>query len=293
MSGCSTLDRAYKQEVTWTNAPVVHVVTNTVVVTNMVPPVVERTNVVFVTNALSGAVTGYAVREPVVTNLVAKVVTNFVPVFMTNPVQVPVTNLVSKPGAVTAIAAAGSIVNTVAPGFGSVLALALGGLYHGYRQVWNRKVNEVLIQGIETARAILTTTPLGPAAEAQFVKWLMEHQKEPGVFTTVLGLVEQLSDNPAVRLPAQEIAERVRQVQQQQQRGTGQAAAVAARRGCGWFEIARAYLEGCRLGFEIRPDSAGRLVDIKQSPGTIIAAVHTGKGRHPGARSSSLRRPTR
>jgi hypothetical protein len=28
LSGCSTLDRAYKQEVTWTNAPVVQVVTN-------------------------------------------------------------------------------------------------------------------------------------------------------------------------------------------------------------------------------------------------------------------------
>ncbi len=49
-SGCSTLDRAYKQEVVWTNAPVVHVFTNTVVVTNTVPVVTERTNVVYVTN---------------------------------------------------------------------------------------------------------------------------------------------------------------------------------------------------------------------------------------------------
>ena len=53
-SGCSTLDRAYKQEVTWTNAPVVQVFTNTVVVTNTVPVVTERTNVVYVTNAVSG-----------------------------------------------------------------------------------------------------------------------------------------------------------------------------------------------------------------------------------------------
>src|SRR5512141_384395 len=90
LSGCSTLDRACKQDVTWTNAPVVHVFTNTVVVTNTVPIVTERTNVVFVTNAISGTVAGYAVREQVATNLVTAMVTNFVPVFMTNLVQVPI-----------------------------------------------------------------------------------------------------------------------------------------------------------------------------------------------------------
>ena len=71
----------YKQEVTWTNAPVVQVFTNTVVVTNTVPLVMERTNVVYVTNAATGAVSGYVAREPVATNLVTAVVTNFVPVF--------------------------------------------------------------------------------------------------------------------------------------------------------------------------------------------------------------------
>ncbi len=221
-SGCSTLDRtAYQQEVTWTNAPVVHVFTNTVVVTNTVPVVTERTNVVFVTNAVSGAVSGYAVREPVATNMVTAIVTNVVPVFMTNLVQVPVTNLVAKPEALATIEATGSIVNTFAPGIGSILALALGGLYHGYRQIRNRKVNEALVQGVETARAVLTTTPQGQAADAQFVKWLMEHQKEAGVFATVSGLVDQLSDNPAARLTAQEISARV-------QRATQGSASVAA-----------------------------------------------------------------
>src|SRR5258708_37281018 len=94
LNGCSTLDRAYKQEVTWTNAPVVHVFTNTVVVTNTVPVVMERTNVVYVTNATSGAVSGFATREPVVTNFVSAVGTNLGPAFVTNVVQVPVTNLV-------------------------------------------------------------------------------------------------------------------------------------------------------------------------------------------------------
>src|SRR5512137_2445817 len=146
LSGCSTLDRAYQQEVAWTNAPVVHVFTNTVVLTNTVPMVVERTNVVYVTNAATGAVSGYVAREPVATNLVAAVVTNFVPVFYTNVVQVPVTNLVAKPEAEAVIQAAGSVVNTFAPGIGSIVALALAGLYHGYRQVRNRRVNEALVQ---------------------------------------------------------------------------------------------------------------------------------------------------
>ncbi len=215
LSGCSTLDRAYNQEVTWTNAPVVHVFTNTVVVTNTVPVVTERTNIVFVTNAVSGAVSGYAAREPVATNMVTAVVTNFVPVFMTNVVAVPVPNLVEKPGATATIDATGSIINTFMPGVGSIVALALGGLYHGYRQVRNRKVNEALVQGVETARAVLTTTPQGQAADAQLVKWLMEHQKEAGVFATVSTLVDQLSDNPVAKITAQEIADRLKQAKPQ------------------------------------------------------------------------------
>src|ERR1035438_2644533 len=125
--------------------------------------------------------------------MVAALLTNFVPVYYTNIVQVPVTNLVAKPEALAAIDATGSVVNTFAPGIGSILALALGGLYHGYQQVRNRKVNEALIQGVETAREVLTTTPQGQAADAQFVKWLMDHQKEAGVFTTVSGQIGRAS----------------------------------------------------------------------------------------------------
>src|SRR5690348_2003779 len=120
LSGCSTLDRAYNQEVTWTNTPTVRVFTNTVVVTNTVPIVTERTNIVFVTNAVSGTVSGYATREPVATNMVMEVVTNIVPVFVTNLIQVPVTNLVAKPEAEAAIGGAGSVINTFAPGIGSI-----------------------------------------------------------------------------------------------------------------------------------------------------------------------------
>ncbi len=76
------------------------------------------------------------------------------------------------------------------------------------------EVNEALIQGIETARAVLSTTPQGQAADAQFVRWLMEHQKEAGVFSTVSQLVDQLTDNPAAKLTAQEIADRVQEAQE-------------------------------------------------------------------------------
>lgn len=214
ISGCAALDGGYSKEVTWSDVPVVKVVTNTVVVTNVVPQVVERERVVMVTNNLTGAVSSSVEREPV-TNLVTVTLTNTVPVFETNLVQVPVTNLVASPAALATIGAIGAVGDTYLPGIGSMIALLLGGLYHGYRQVRNRKVNEALVQGVETAREILETTPQGKAADAQFVKWLMEHQKEAGVFTTVANLVDNLSDNPAAKLTAQEIAERVKQAQQQ------------------------------------------------------------------------------
>ena len=127
--------------------------------------------------------------------------------------SVAMTNLAPRPEAEAAIAATGSVVNTYLPGIGSIVALALGGLYHGYRQIRNRKVNEALVQGVETARAILETTPQGQAADSQFVKWLMEHQKEAGIFTVVSQLVDQHSDNPAARLTAQEILERIQKAQ--------------------------------------------------------------------------------
>jgi hypothetical protein len=132
-----------------------------------------------------------------------------VPGLETNLVSVPTTNLVAKPEALATIEAAGNVVNTFLPGIGSILALALGGLYHGYRQIRNRKVNAALVQGVETARAILETTPQGQQADAAFVKWLMVDQKRAGVFTTVADLVDTVADNPAARLAAEGIAKRV------------------------------------------------------------------------------------
>ncbi len=97
--------------------------------------------------------------------------------------------------------------NAIFPDYFSIIA--------HYLPVRNRKVNEALVQGVETARAVLTTTPQGHAADAQFVKWLMDHQKEAGVFATVSALVDQVSDNPAAKMTAQEIAARVQRAGQQ------------------------------------------------------------------------------
>jgi hypothetical protein len=62
--------------VTWRNAPVVHVFTNTIVVIKTVPAVTERTNAVYVTNAASGVVSGFATHEPIATNYVTVTATN-------------------------------------------------------------------------------------------------------------------------------------------------------------------------------------------------------------------------
>ncbi len=164
--------------------------------------------------------------EPVVTNYVTAMVTNFVPVFYDQPGAGAGDQSAGQARGGGEHHGGGAVLNTFAPGIGSILALALGGLYHGYRQVRNRRVNEALIQGVETARAVLTTTPQGQAVDAQLVRWLMEHQREAGVFATVSGLVEQLTDNPAARLTAQEISERVRRAQQE--RTAGQATVAAA-----------------------------------------------------------------
>ena len=132
---------------------------------------------------------------------------------VTNIVAVTYTNWLERPAIVAGIGAAGTVVDTFVPGVGTLISLALAGLYGAWARLKNRKVNEALVQGVETARAVLTTTAQGQAVDAQVVKWLMEHQKEAGVFATVSGLVDQLSDNPAAKMTAQEIADRVQKAQ--------------------------------------------------------------------------------
>ena len=132
-----------------------------------------------------------------VTNTTVERVTNIVAVTYTNSLEGP------------AIGAAGTVVDTFVPGVGTLISLAVAGLYGAWARLKNRKVNEALVQGVETARAMLEQTPQGQAVDAEFVRWLQAHQKEAGVFGAVSRLVDQYSDNPAARVAAQEIAGRL------------------------------------------------------------------------------------
>ena len=143
------------------------------------------------------------------TNVAVVVVTNTVAVWATNLVPVLVTNYVERPEVQAGIKAVGTVVDTFVPGIGTLISLALAGAYGAWARVRNRKVNEALVQGVETARAMLEQTPQGRAADAEFVRWLQANQKAAGVFVAVSRLVDELSDNPAARVAAQEIAGRL------------------------------------------------------------------------------------
>ena len=67
--------------------------------------------------------------------------------------------------------------------------------------------------------------PGSSGARARLAKWLLTHQTEAGLFTTVSTLVDSLTDNPAAKLTAREIAERLRLAEQ---RAAGGKAAAAA-----------------------------------------------------------------
>ncbi len=58
---------------------------------------------------------------------------------------------------------------------------------------------------------------MGPrcrAGDAQLVKWLMEDQKESGVFAGVTELVDLVSGSPAAKMVAEEIAARAQVAQE-------------------------------------------------------------------------------
>ena len=210
LSGCATVDRLlYQQSVTYTNRVIERVVTNAVALTNVEVQILERVRVVTETNA-SGVAVGMVYRDAIATNLVCSIVTNYVPVVVRTTEVIAVTNLVDRPGVLASIECLPNAVDSAVPGLGSLLALVLGGAYHMYRQMRNKQVTAALVQGVETARAVLTTTPQGMAADAELVAWLKDHQRAAGVLGTVTAAVEATADNPAALAAAAEIAGRVK-----------------------------------------------------------------------------------
>jgi len=93
-------------------------------------------------------------------------------------------------------------------GFGGIAGALISGAYSMWASGRNRKVNQTLIQGIETAREVLATTPQGQKADEHLVSWLKNNQREAGVINLVANLVNTSVDNEAAKEAAKLIIER-------------------------------------------------------------------------------------
>lgn len=140
-----------------------------------------QTNVVFQTNLVSLDKTNFV--EHVTES------TNYTTISQTN--EVPVYTYTDKPTALAAIQTGGGLAG--APwGIGGLLTTLLIGGYHIYQRTQNKQVAGALIQGIETAKEVLRTTPQGAQLAASFQAWLVNHQAAAGVITPISGLVDDL-----------------------------------------------------------------------------------------------------
>jgi hypothetical protein len=165
--------------------------------TNLTPAVSVQTNTVVVTNAVTvtndaGVVT-WQTNVVLATNVCH--VTNFIPQY----------ELAPKEAAETAIKATGGVVGGLF-GFGGLAATLLGGVYHTYMQIRNRRINAALTQAIETGREVLKSTPQGQQLDAAYVQWLQQHQTQAGVINAVAGMVNSFVDNDAAKAAAQLIS---------------------------------------------------------------------------------------
>lgn len=193
-AGCSTFNRAaYQPQAVTNTGPVAITVTNTVTVTNQAP---------VVTQTPAGPVT----------NFVPILVTNTVPAWQTQIVTTVSTQWLEKPEITAAVQSGGAIVNTFAPGLGTLAATALLGLLGMVREWQNRRAKGQLTaaaaataQGIETLREIIKSTPQGAAMDAAIRRWLIDHQIETGTLSLVADLVKEHVDNPAAKVDAVDI----------------------------------------------------------------------------------------
>lgn len=111
-----------------------------------------------------------------------------------------VTNLVPRV-TVTPRAAVNTLVESTAPLAGpwgtfiGVAITALLGWWARFRQkrINDEKttVNEVLVQSVEVARALLKRTPQGQEVDAKYVEWLKNNQQANDVLLTVRDLVAE------------------------------------------------------------------------------------------------------
>lgn len=87
---------------------------------------------------------------------------------------------------------------------GTILA-ALFGLWAKMRSSSALKMAGVLAEIIEAGRKVMSTTPQGQAAEAQWVRWMSKHQTEAGVILEVAKLLKQVVNKETAQMVADEL----------------------------------------------------------------------------------------
>lgn len=183
--------------------PTVHVVTNTIVVTQAVQTVI--TNVV-VQPPLPGATVPIFVTN-VIPQITEYLSTNYVQA--TQSVTVPVYSYMPGTNA-TAIADGAETIGSLF-GVGSIAKIAVGGLFGLWGLLRSSKANKtaaVLVQGTQVAREMLSRTPQGQALDQKLVTFLIQHQAEAGVVQHVTELVrDHVSDVSAKNVADQLLEE--------------------------------------------------------------------------------------
>ena len=178
--------------------------------TNQVPVVVLRTNVVTVTE--TNVVT---VRNPV-TQVIYQ--TNQVTVQIVGTNIVTVTNLVPaydftpKASAVADAQITGGVINTVFPGWGSVVSYGLTGLLALWGGLRTKKQNANtanLTQAIETARSVIKSLPNGATIGTQFDNFLVQHQTDANLLDEIGTIVDSTVNPDAAQGAATKIIQLV------------------------------------------------------------------------------------
>jgi len=214
ITGCASVPTAMDRalfNIRTNETPVVHVYTNTVVVTNVVQEI--RPVFIRVTNEVTQTIvvtTNFVIQTNVVLSAKEEVqsVTNVMRTVEVTPKPV-----------VEAVGSA--IVGTAASatGWGGVASTAFVGFYALWARARQKKltqalngqvdqgdlVNETLVQSIETARALIKTTPQGQELEQRYKEWLIQNQRAAGIIEVVASLA-RVTDSAAAKDAARLIA---------------------------------------------------------------------------------------
>ena len=177
--------------------------------TNVVVEIINKTNVITLTNAVVELVT--------ITNLQNQVETHTITNFVEVPVAVPihVTNLVEQTvwtkntnsAAVVEVARSIGGLSGI-PGVGELAGIAVSGLLGiwGLLRARNKsKVAATLAQVIEVGREVMQRTPQGSEAADKWQNWMIAHQAETGVIKQVISLLPKAVDQPAAEQVAREL----------------------------------------------------------------------------------------